>query len=290
MKVAVIGVGRMGRWFTRYFIQHGHEVSISDVNEEAAKRFAETLRISFSHSNSEAASSSDLVMICTPIKAVPIVVEEILDHVSSSTYIAEISSVKSPVMPSLKKAASSGRLILSLHPLFGPGAEVSAREKMLLTPVSDADSEADFAEKLFPRMEIIPVDFERHDYVMSLTLSLTYYANIALASVLARENIEELRRLGGTTFTIQLMLSESIMTEDPSLCTSIQMSNPYAVQHIERFLSEASKLLNYIRGEDEEKFRDFFVKVHSTLAKSEDITRSYKDMYKALKVIREGRC
>jgi len=70
-------------------------------------------------------------MICTPIKAVPIVVGEILDHVSSSTYIAEISSVKSPVMPSLKKAASSGRLILSLHPLFGPGAEVSAREKML---------------------------------------------------------------------------------------------------------------------------------------------------------------
>ncbi|MCD6088361.1 prephenate dehydrogenase, partial [Candidatus Bathyarchaeota archaeon] len=122
MKVAIIGAGKMGRWFTRYFIQQGHEVSISDINEKAAKRFAETMRISFSHSNSEVARSSDLVMICTPIETVSTVIKEILDYVDPSAPIAEISSIKSPVMLALKKAASSGKLILSLHPLFGPGA------------------------------------------------------------------------------------------------------------------------------------------------------------------------
>jgi len=289
MKVAIIGAGKMGRWFTRYFIQQEHEVSISDINEKAAKRFAEMMGISFSRNNSEVARSSDLVMICTPIETVPTVIKEILDYVDPSAPIAEISSIKSPVMLALKKAASSGKLILSLHPLFGPGAEISARERMILVPVSDADSEINLTRELFPGMEILPVNLERHDYVMSLTLSLIYYANITLASILAQEDIKELRRLGGTTFKIQLMLSESIMSEDPALCASIQMSNPYAIQSIEKFLSEAHKLLSYIRGGDEEKFRNFLKDVRSTLAKREDMTRSYEDMYKALKAIREGR-
>jgi len=289
MRVAIIGAGKMGRWFTEYFIQQGHEVSISDINEKDAKRFAEVMGISFSRSNSEVASSSDLVMICTPIEAVPTVVKEILDYVDPSAPIAEISSVKSPVMLALKKAASSGKLILSLHPLFGPGAEISARERMILVPVSDADSEITLARELFPEMEILPVDLERHDYVMSLTLSLIYYANIALASILAQEDIKELKRLGGTTFKMQLTLSESIMSEDPALCVSIQMNNPYTVRSIERFLSEAYRLLDYIREGNEEKFRSFLKDVRSTLAKSEDMARSYEDMYKALKAIREGR-
>ena len=280
----------MGRWFTRYFIQQGHEVSISDINEKAAKRFAEMMGISFSRNNSEVARSSDLVMICTPIETVPTVMKEILDYVDPSAPIAEISSVKSSVMLALKKAASSGKLILSLHPLFGPGAEISARERMILVPVSDADSEITLARELFPEMEILPVDLERHDYVMSLTLSLIYYANIALASILAQEDIKELKRLGGTTFKMQLTLSESIMSEDPALCVSIQMNNPYTVRSIERFLSEAYRLLDYIREGNEEKFRSFLKDVRSTLAKSEDMARSYEDMYKALKAIREGRC
>ncbi|RLI04831.1 hypothetical protein DRO38_00410, partial [Candidatus Bathyarchaeota archaeon] len=124
MKVAIIGgAGKMGRWFTRYFVQQKHDVTISDINEVNARRFAESLGIRLSHNNSEAAGSADLIAICTPITAVPKVIKEILDDLNPSAAVMEISSVKSPVMPIMKKIALVGRRVLSVHPLFGPGVE-----------------------------------------------------------------------------------------------------------------------------------------------------------------------
>ena len=290
MKVAIIGgAGKMGRWFTRYFVHQKHDVTISDIDEVNARRFARSLGIRLSHSNSEAAGSADLIAVCTPITAVPKVIKEILDDLNPSAAVMEISSVKSPVMPIMKKIALMGRRVLSVHPLFGPGVEDPSGERIALVPIHDAASEIDFAKQLFPNLEIILVDLERHDHAMALTLSLTHFINIVLASMLAKENVEELKNLGGTTFTMQLLLSESIMTENPKLCASIQMSNPYTIQHLEKFLSEAYRLMRHIREKEEKKFSRFCNEIYAELSKFENLADSYKAMYRALKSIRNGR-
>jgi len=289
VKVAVIGgAGKMGGWFTRYFIQQKHEVAISDINEINARRFANLLGIKFYRRNSEAAELADLIVVCTPINTVPNVIKEIIDNMNPSAAIMEISSVKSPVISIMKEAASMGRRVLSVHPLFGPGVEDPSGERMALVPVLNEASEVNFAKQLFPDMEIISVNLERHDHAMALTLSLTHFVNIALASVLAKEDIKELKNLGGTTFTMQLLLSESIMTENPKLCASIQMSNPYTIQHLEKFLSEASKLMQHIREKEEKEFSEFCHETYSALSKYERLADSYEAMYNALKTIRNS--
>ena len=289
MKIAIIGgAGKMGRWLTRYFIHQGHEVTISDIDRKKAGYFAKSLKIKLAQNNSEAARSADLTVICTPINIVPKILNEIISDLTSSAAVMEISSVKSPVIPVMKKIASMGIRVLSVHPLFGPGVEDPTNERIVLVPIHDAESEISFAERLFPNIEIIVVDAERHDHAMALTLSLTHFINIALASVLAEENVGELKNLGGTTFTIQLLLSESIMTEDPKLCASIQMSNPYTMKHLEKFLSEAYKLMQHIREKDEKKFSMFYNETYAELSKYENLVDSYKAMYRALKSVRDS--
>jgi len=289
VKIGIIGgAGKMGRWLTRYFIHQGHEVTISDIDRKKAEKLASSLKIKVAQNNSEAAGRADLTVICTPINTVPKILNEIIADLTSSAAVMEISSVKSPVMPIMRKIASMGIRVLSVHPLFGPGVEDPSNERIALVPIQDAESEVSFAKQLFPNMEMIVVDAERHDHAMALTLSLTHFINIALASVLAEENIEELKNLGGTTFTMQLLLSESIMTEDPKLCASIQMSNPYTMQHLEKFLSEAHRLMQHIRERDEKKFSIFCNETYIELSKHENLVDSYKAMYRALKSIRDS--
>jgi len=289
MKVSLIGgAGKMGRWLTRYFIQQGHNVTISDIDREKARRFAKSLGIRLSENNSEAARSADLVVICTPIDIVSIVIKEILAHLDQSMTVMEISSVKSPVIPVMREIASRGIHVLSVHPLFGPGVEDLSKERLALVPISDAASEISFAERLFPHIKIVVVDAEEHDRAMALTLSLTHFINIVLASILAEENVKELKNLGGTTFTMQLLLSESIMTENPKLYASIQMNNPYTVQYLQKFLSKARILMRHISEKEETKFSEIYKEIYVALSEYENLSDSYEAMYKALKFIRNS--
>jgi len=286
MKVAVVGgAGRMGRWFARYFVRHKHDVMISDIDMESAAAFSKSLGIELACSNSEAARSADLIVICTPINTVPDVIEGMINSLNPTATLVEISSIKFPVISTMKKIALMGICGLSLHPLFGPGLEDLSGKRMALVPVKDETSEIQLAKQLFPDFEIIPVDFEKHDHIMALTLSLTHFINIVLASVLSKEDLRELKSLGGTSFKIQLLLSESIMTESPKLCASIQMSNPYTSRCLETFLSEAHRLMQYIKHGEEEKFINFYEKASSALSEYEDLSDSYKAMYRALKAI-----
>jgi len=289
VKVAIIGgAGKMGRWLTRYLIQHEHDVTISDIDRKNAGRFAKSLRIKLFNSNSKAARSADLIAICTPINTVPNVINEILNDLNPSATVMEISSVKFPVISIMRKIALMGIRVLSVHPLFGPGVEDPSGERMALVPIHDAASEISFAKQLFPDIEIISVDIEKHDHAMALTLSLTHFINIVLASVLAEEDVKELKNLGGTTFTMQLLLSESIMTENPGLCASIQMSNPYTVRYIEKFLSEAHRLMRHIREREEKEFSKFYNEAYSALSQYDKLADSYEAMYRALKTIRDS--
>jgi len=286
LRVAVIGgAGRMGRLFARYFAQRGNEVIISDINWEEAVKFAGLLNAEATQSNTEAARSSELIVICTPIMDVPKVVDEIIHDIRESTIVLEISSIKSPVISAMRMVTEAGGRPLSIHPLFGPGAGDPSGEKMALIPISDEKSEVDLARSIFPNVSIIPMDLERHDRIMALALSLTHLINVVFASTIAEENIAELRRIGGKTFRMQLLLCESVMTESPDLSAAIQMSNPFAIEYLERFAQIYDRLLKYIRGKRKGEFLKFHHEVYSALSHREDLLDSYRAMYRALRAI-----
>ena len=286
MKIAVIGgYGRMGRWFTRYFAASGHKVVISGVRLHKAKTFAEKAGVDFAKNNVEAVKDVDLVMVSVPIPVVPRVIDEIAPYVKKGVVISEISSLKSDVVKALVEAARLKVRPLSLHPLFGPGAQKLRGRKIAVVPIIDAEAEKNLAKELFPEAETVVVDAEEHDRVMALVLSLPHFMNVVFASVIGEENLETLKRLGGTTFTLQLTLAEGVMTEDPALQATIQMDNKHVSRYLDDFLSKAETLKKWITDKDVEKFTSFCDHVQDLLSKDADFSDAYKKMYEVLEIL-----
>ena len=138
--------------------------------------------------------------------------------------------------------------------------------------------------RFFPSAEVVAVEAEEHDRAMALTLSLPHFLNILFASVMSEEDLVFLKKLGGTTFTLQLALSESVMTESPELYASIQMNDEYIVRYLERFLSKAENVRDWIAGKDAESFTESYRTAQASLSKDEDFSKSYERMYRALEL------
>lgn len=283
MRVAVIGgAGKMGAWFAQYFLRQGHEVIISDIRVDRAEAVAKSLGAKVSKNNVEAAKMADISLISTPIDVTPKVLMEIFHEAACSTII-EISSLKSKVWPVLRKIAEKRIRVLSIHPLFGPGLQEIIGGKIALIPVYDQQNEENTAKKLFPTAEIIVVDHETHDRVMAVTLALTHFINIVFAAIIGGDDVTLLKQLGGTTFTLQLALSEGIMTENPMLYATIQIDNKHALSYLEKFMSKANALKELIRKSDFDGFIEFYEETRNLISKDKDFSKAYEKIYRALK-------
>jgi len=283
LRVAVIGgAGRMGKWLAEYFLNQGHCLVISDTRRDEAEAFANSIRAELALDNGNAAMGSDLTVVSTPIDVAPKVLEEISPRLKKHSTIMEISSLKCLVIPILQDIAEHGIVTLSVHPLFGPGVQRLAQEKVALVPILDPSSELRTARKLFPGAEIVVVESGEHDRAMALTLSLPHFVNIALASVIGEEDTDVLKKLGGTTFKIQLMLCEAVMAEDPDLYSSIQMGNIHTGRYLDRFMISAENLRRHIADKDARSFAQFYADVRSSLSRDADFANAYERMYKAL--------
>ncbi len=283
MRVTIIGgAGRMGRWLTQYFSSRGYEVTVSDLKLEKAKALAEATGVKLAKNNVEAVKDADLIVVSTPIQATPKVINEIKSHIRKGTVVAEISSLKSTVVETMTKIAELGVKPLSIHPLFGPGAQKLAGKKIVVIPIINSKAEMKLVKELFPEAEIIAVGVEEHDRAMGLSLSLTYFVNMVFASIVGEEDIEALKRLGGTTFTLQLTLAESVMTEEPALHAAIQMENEHTSQYIDKFLSRANTIKEWITKKDKEKFTALHRHIQDLLSKDADFKNAYGRMYEVL--------
>jgi prephenate dehydrogenase len=283
MKIAVIGgSGRMGRWFTQYFVSKGHEVIISDVKVEEASTFAEKVGVKFARNNAEAVKSADLIIVSTPIRVVPLVIKEITNFLRKGTIIAEISSLKTNVIDALESLAKLNVHPLSIHPLFGPGAEKLSERKIAVIPVVNSKTEIKLAKKIFPEGKIILVEAEEHDRVMSLILSLPHFINIVFGSIIVDECLASLKMLEGTTFKLQLALTNSVLMEEQTLQTSIQMDNKYVPKLLEKFTTNSKNLIKMIMEKEEEKFTSIYKSLRISLSQDPNFSKSYLKLYKIL--------
>jgi prephenate dehydrogenase len=283
MKIAIIGgAGRMGRWLTRYFTSHGHKITISDIHLDKAKIFAESANVELAHNNFEAAKSADLIVISTPLKITPTVIKEITRYVTKDSIITEICSIKSEVIRVMREIAKLGVRPLSIHPLFGPGARSLQDRRIAIVPVINSKAEVDLAQDLFPEAELVAVEAEEHDRAIAVTLSLVYFLNSVFSWVLSEKDLVFLRKLAGTTFRMQLVLAESIMAEEPTLNTSIQLGNQYAPEILEDFLSKARILKDWITERNTKDFLVLHERIETILNQDPDFSKAYSNMYKIL--------
>lgn len=272
MQIAIVGAaGKMGFWFAGYFAKKGFAVSAFDV-----KPFV--IAGAKTHSSlQECVRDADLVLVCVPVQRTAELVKKCAKDMKKESLLAEISSVKSKVFPVLKNTRKD-LSVLCLHPMFGPGADGAKSLRMLMVPVRDGVNELSAAEKIFAGMSVIPLaDAKTHDRSIAAVLGLTYFVNIAYAGLISKENLKALKQVGGTTFGVQSMLAESIMTDEPELAAALLQDNPYASAYIAKYLKGAQELART------KNLGPLLQKVKRDLQKQQDLQASYNRLYGILR-------
>jgi prephenate dehydrogenase len=283
-QVAIVGAaGKMGSWFTSYFAQRGLNVSAYDINQKMLKTSS---KVKVQKSLSQCVQDADLVLVCVPVQKTSQVIKECTKNMKNGAIIAEISSVKSKTFAALKKISINFRP-LCIHPMFGPGASKKIETRMLLVPVRDEKIELKIANEIFENANMIVLPNARqHDKSIAIVLGLTYFANMVFAKVMSSSgsnNISGLKQVSGTTFGLQSLIAESILTEEPDLIVALISENVYAKRYINHYLKEAAALARLaIEKDNNRDLRDELEKVKLNMQSRKDLQQSYNRMYEII--------
>lgn len=269
----------MGSWFTNYFAWRGFGVSVYDINRQML-RPSGSVRVA--SSIDDCVSKADFVLVSVPVRMTPLVIRECTKSMKAGAVIAEISSVKQRAFQALKQSPPSLRP-LCVHPMFGPGASEKMQTKVLMVPVRNEEAELKIAREMFENatVKVLP-DAKTHDKSIATVLGLTYFANIVFAKVVSAGDVSTLKQVSGTTFGLQSLIAESILTNEPDLVVALVRENPYVKKYIRQYLKEASAVARMASAKDDKRLRADLKRVRSKLQKWQDLQQSYRRMYEII--------
>lgn len=273
----------MGKWFACYLLKEGVPVIISGRNQEKLRKAGKTLGIPVA-SNVDVVKKSDIVIISVPPDALETVVKEIAPHTQTRQIIIDVTSVKTQPVEIMHRYIKKGT-ILGTHPVFGPGAKSLANQNFVLTPTNK--KEAALANRMKEYLEskganVSVTTPQQHDETMTVVLGLAHFIAIVSAdTLLGFENFTEMKKIGGTTFKLLYTLIESVISEDPQLYASLQMSFP-DISKIEALFQKNTKLwADVVRNRDRDGFARKMSALHNKLEKTDPSFRqAYKNMYR----------
>jgi len=285
MRVAILGAGKMGTWFAKFFLKEGSTVVVADRNKEKLAKLKEELGIETADF-ADAVLNADWVFLCVSINALEGVVKKISPVVRGGQIVMDIASIKEGPVNVMHEYIRDG-LVLGTHPVFGPGSKGVEHKAFILTPTNDV--EAEFASTFKKWLEkrkarVFVLTPNRHDELMSIVLGFPHFLGlVACDTLLDQSSFPETKKVAGTTYRMLFTLAEATALENPELFATLQMNLP-DIDRIEReFMKKSQEWLDIIRRKDQEAIVSRMEQLKSKLMKeSLDFTRSYEIMYKML--------
>jgi prephenate dehydrogenase len=271
--ISILGAGgKMGKWFSKYFLENGFEVTGFDSENEITSK-----SVIKASSLVGAVLKPDYVLLCTPTRRTPEIIRLIAKEMKRGAYLIEITSQKSKTATALAKMPSKVNPIC-IHPMFGPGAKKIKGQHIISVPIKDAKKELQVAKDLFPGSDFVTIDAIEHDKKIAVILGLTHLINLAFANILAKdEKISLTEKMSGTTFKAQKILTESIMTESPELIETI-ISNPEIRRVAEEFWKDIGRLLTSVQEGKSEEVITYIKSCQERLGKNSDLEGAYKKL------------
>jgi len=279
-KLTVIGAGgQMGKWFTEYFVGSEYEVTGYDTEN---KNFGKNVLVS--ESLIGAILKADYVVLCTPTRKTPEIIRLIAKEMKKGTYLIEISSEKSKVVAALSKMPDKINPIC-IHPMFGPGVKTIKGQNIISVPVKDAKKELTVAKELFDGANFVTIDSIEHDKKIAVILGLTHLMNLVFANIISKdEKMLLTEKMSGTTFRVQKILAEGIMTETPELIETI-IANPEIRRVAEELWKDVGRLLTSVQESKTEEVIEYIKSCQERLSKHTNLDESYKKLSKMVKSI-----
>jgi chorismate mutase/prephenate dehydrogenase len=240
----VIGAsGRMGRWFLRFLADQGYQVGGLDIlapdDENAWGR--ETL------------PTADLVLCAAP----PVATARLYDEWATSGapprgVIVDIASIKSPLVPAIRRLQAAGARVGSLHPMFGPSVALLRDADVVVCDTGDAaagEAGAQLFASTTARIVALPLD--EHDRLMADVLTLAHVTVMAFALALPAESMP----LRSPTLGALRTLASALVRESADVYFEIQAHNPHSAAAIARLAEAVEAVSGAVGSRDSAAFR-----------------------------------
>ena len=279
-KITVIGAGgRMGQWFTKYFVDQGFQVTGYDSENQVVGK-----KVIVANTLVGSVLRTDYVMLCTPTRRTPEIIRLIAKEMQRGTFLIDISSEKSKVASSLAKMPAKINPIC-IHPMFGPGIKSIKGRNIITVPIKDAKKELTEVKSLFEGANFVTIDSSEHDKKIAVILGLTHLINLVFANIISKDEKTQLtEKMSGTTFKIQKILAESIMSESPELIETI-ISNPDIRKFAEELWKDIGRLLTAVQESKTEEVVNYIKACQDRLSENINLDDSYKKLTKMVKAV-----
>ena len=274
--VGIIGAsGNMGKWFTEYFSENGYSVGLYSRKLKKKKN----TKLKIFNSIRDCVLHSDIIIISVPIETTNKIIDEVVKYSDNTKLVMEISSMKNQIVSNMKKLSNKSQL-MSIHPLFGPGANIFKPQKFILVPIKSTQSEKKLFSSLFPNSKLVICNANQHDQSMAYIISLVYFLNLSF--VLSLNKIPNLKDISGTSFTIQYLLASGIFHDTPEVISSLQISNEQFSDVLEDFMININSIENIISKRDSDEFIKLIKKAKKQILSNK---KSYDDLYQLVNSI-----
>jgi len=285
MRIAIIGAGKMGVWFAKFFLEEGYSVVVADRSKEKLSKLKGEIAVETADFV-EAVQNADRVLICVSISAFEAVIKTISPSIREDQVVMDICSIKDFPVKVMHKHIKTG-LVLGTHPVFGPGSKSVKHKAFILTPTNAEERE--FAESFKKWLEtkkarVFVMPPKKHDELMSVVLGFPHFLGlVACETLLEQADYPETKNVAGTTYRMLLTLAEVTALENPELFASLQLSLPELEKIESSFIEKAHEWLNLIKQKDSAAITSKMEQLKAKLLKtSRDYARSYEIMYKML--------
>lgn len=195
MKVAIIGAGKMGQWFAKFFLDEGVTVIVSDKSKRTLSKIERELGVEVTD-NINAVKTADMVLICVRIEDFEDVIKEIHSHVRPDQVIMDICSFKEFPVKVMHKYIKTGTT-LGIHPMFGPETKSIRNQSFIFTPTNSR--EETFAKKFEGWLEgrhvkVFIMSPKKHDKLWAAILGLPHFIRFYFLTPTERR-LPQLRRI-----------------------------------------------------------------------------------------------
>ncbi|MCS7114680.1 MAG: prephenate dehydrogenase/arogenate dehydrogenase family protein [Nitrososphaerota archaeon] len=291
MKVAIIGAGKMGRWFASFFLKQGFSVVVSDKDKDKLRKISEELNVETA-SNIEAVKKAHRIFVCVPIERFEEVIAEIHAHFRPGQEVLDICSIKERPIEIMHKYIKKG-VVLGTHPMFGPGAKSIEKQNFVLTPTNAEEEKLaeDFGRWLESKgAKVFKMSPKEHDKLMSMVIGLPYFLSLVTCdTIISHSSFTDAKKVSGASYKVLLTLAEAIASEETDFSTSLQMNLPEVDKIEELFLKKAAEWLDLVKRRDRVTFAYKVEQIKNALGKaSPNYLKSYEALYKMLEALKNG--
>lgn len=278
MKVAIVGAGEMGRWLAKFSKRLG-EVTVSDISAAKADKVASELHI-IAKPTTEAAEKADLILVAVPISKTPSVLMHVAKTAKKGALLADVTSVKADVVVAMKKIKTDIELV-SLHPLFGPGASSIKDKDIVVVPVRPGKLYKNLKKVLKKSgARITEMDVDAHDRMMAIIQCMSHFVLLAyIQSMKSIKGLKQVDKIRTPIFSALMNLAKAVLTGNPDLYGELQVHNKYA-KLVRRSMMEACRSLDAAFSAGEAKTVKYIFQEGISQFGQDEVKRAYDKLYK----------